>query len=188
MNLRFVLLALLSRGPNTGYALSRQLDSQLDHLWDAYVQQIYTELAKLEQDGAVSVEPVDLHNRPTKKIYSLTAAGHEALDKWLRRRPASIQHKDELRVKLYCLDRMPPELAVRHFEERLDEHQAKVRELRRRLADADLDDIGYQLSLEAALSHEEGQASWCEKAMAYLNGAQPAPSRKRPAPAAASRR
>ncbi len=138
MNLRFVLLALLSEGPNSGYALSRRLEGRLDHLWDAYVQQIDVELAKLEQDGAVRVAPIDLHNRPTKTIYSLTAAGHEALDEWLWGRPASIPPREELRVKLYCL-----ELAVRHFEERLDELQAQVRELRRRLADPDLADIGY---------------------------------------------
>ena len=137
MNLHFVLLALLSNGPNTGHALSRQLDSQSDHLWDAHIEQIHAELVNLEQDGALRVEPVDLH-KPTKKIYSLTAAGHEALDEWLRRRPVSIRHNEELKVKLYCL-----ELAARHCEERLDELQAQVREVRRSLADPDLADIGF---------------------------------------------
>ena len=137
MNLRFVLLTLLNKGPNTGYALWRQLDGQSDQLWDAHVEQIYVELVRLEQDGAVRVEPVDLHN-PTKKIYSLTTAGHEALDEWMRRQPAPVRHKEELRMKLYCL-----ELALRHFDERLDELHSQAQELRRKLVDPDLADIGY---------------------------------------------
>ena len=138
MNLHFVLLALLCKGPNTGHALSRQLDSQSDHPRDAYAHQIHTELAKLEQDGAVKVEPLALHHRPTRKTYYLTAAGHEALDEWLRRLPVSIRHKEELRVRLYCL-----ELAAGHCEERLDDLHAQAQELRRRLADPDLADIGF---------------------------------------------
>ena len=137
MNLRFVLLTLLNKGPNTGYALWRQLDGQSDQLWDAHVEQIYVELVRLEQDDAVRVEPVDLHN-PTKKIYSLTAAGHEALDEWMRRRPVSIRHNEDLKMKLYCL-----ELAAQHCEERLDDLHAQAQELRRRLADPDLADIGF---------------------------------------------
>jgi DNA-binding PadR family transcriptional regulator len=174
MHLRFVLLALLSKGPNIGYRLERELSAELDHLWGASIQQVYAELAKLEKDGALSVEYVDLQKRPTKKIYSLTPVGYDALDEWLLRRPASIQHKDDLLVKLYCLDRIPPEIAVRHLEERRDAHEAKVRELRRKLEDADGAGLGYRLTVEAALSHEQGQASWCTNALSHIQQSQSA--------------
>ena len=83
MSLRFVLLALLSREPNTGYGLGCLLHGQLNHVWDAWLQQIYSELARLEAQGLVESESIELPNRPAKKVHSLTPAGSQALDEWL---------------------------------------------------------------------------------------------------------
>ena len=97
MSLRHVLLTVLSREPNSGYGIGKLLQKELSHIWDARLQQIYGELAKLQADGLMDVESVDLPNRPSKKIYSLTAAGMAELDRWLtdRARPT--------RTKTTCL-------------------------------------------------------------------------------------
>ena len=88
MSLRHVLLTVLSREPNSGYGIGKLLQKELSHIWDARLQQIYGELAKLQADGLMDVERVDLPNRPSKKIYSLTAAGMAELDRWLTDRAA----------------------------------------------------------------------------------------------------
>ena len=47
MSLRFVLLGLLTSEPNTGYGLGRLLRGEMNHLREASLQQIYTELSWL---------------------------------------------------------------------------------------------------------------------------------------------
>ena len=177
-DLLFVLLAVLSREPSTAYGLWRRLESDLSYLSSARRHQIYTGLAKLELGGMVSVDAGDTNPRRARRVFSLTEAGSHVLDEWLRQRTPSIPHEDELWVKLYCLERVPSELIVRHFEERLDKHEARARELARKLAKADWNDIGYRLTLDAALSYEEAQASWCRKIFFYLDRISAGPERK----------
>lgn len=147
------------------------LQKQLNHLWDARLQQIYGELAKLEAQGLAQAESIALPNRPAKKVYSLTPAGQEALDEWLAQRPAPRSRKDDLLVRLYCLERIPNDVIIRRLEERRDDHENEVRELSHRLAQTPRTDpaqVGYLLTLEAALSRAEGQASWCARALSCL--------------------
>jgi DNA-binding PadR family transcriptional regulator len=171
MSLRFVLLALLSKEPNSGYGVGRLLQKELSHLRDARLQQIYGELSKLQADGLVTAKSIDLPNRPAKKVYSLTPPGQEALDEWLAQRPAPIACKDDLLVKLYCLERIPTDVIIRRLEERREQAESEVRELRRRLAQTPRThpgQLGHVLVLEAALSRAEGQVSWCAKALSCV--------------------
>lgn len=180
MSLRSVLLALLSKEPNTGYGVGRLLRRELSHLWDARLQQIYGELARLRAEGLVEVESIDLPSRPAKKIYSLTPAGQEALDEWLTQRPAPRNCKDDLLVRLYCLERIPTDVMIRRLEERRDEYVSEVRELRDQLTHAPRTNpaqLGYLLTLEAGFSRAEGQLSWCTNALSWLRETDPASSR-----------
>lgn len=172
MSLQSVLLAILSKEPNTGYGIGRLLRYQLGHIWDARLQQIYGELAKLEARGLVQCESIALQNRPAKKIYSLTPAGEQALDEWLLVRPSLQSNKDELLVRLYCLDRMPKDAIVRRLEERLDNAQQEARRLGQELNTVQRTDptqLGLLLTLEAALSRAEALSTWCTRAIALLS-------------------
>ncbi|MEX0785814.1 MAG: PadR family transcriptional regulator [Dehalococcoidia bacterium] len=174
MSLRYVLLALLSKKPNSGYGLGRLLQRQLGHLWEARLQQIYGEMAKLQSAGLVEAEEIELPNRPAKKIYSLTPEGQEALDDWLAGRCSPHSHKDEMLVRLYCLERMPPDVLARRLEEQRDEYEAEVVDLRNRLSQVprtDAAQAGLLLTLEAALAVAEAQGRWFEKAISWLDSA-----------------
>ncbi len=183
MSLRFVLLSLLSKEPDTGYGLGRTLHNQLSHLWDARLQQIYSELGKLETQGLVEAESIALQNRPAKKIYSLTPAGNNALDHWLAEPPAPAPSKNDFLVRLYCLDRIPHDVITRRLEEQRDTYENKARELRDRLEKtrrADPNELGHLLTLDAALTHAEMQASWCARALSRIQeAAQTPPSQYR---------
>ncbi len=171
MGLRFVLLALLSKESNTGYGLGRMLRNQLNHLWEARLQQIYSELSSLESHGLIEKEVFELPNRPSKKLYSLTEAGQQELNDWLLQPPTPVPSKDDLLVRLYCLDRIPRNVAVRRLEEVRDQSDARVKELRGKLEKAQAaktPELGHVLGLEAALARAEAQASWCAEALASV--------------------
>jgi DNA-binding PadR family transcriptional regulator len=174
MSLRGVLLALLSEEPNTGYGLGRLLRSELSHLWEARLQQIYVELTKLEADGLVDVEAVNLPNRPPKKVYSLTVAGERALDEWLAEPPPRVPARDERLMRLYCLERMPPELMAQRLEEWEEEWRAQaetLEALRLQIARVEPVQLGRLLTLEAALARAECNVAICERAIATLTRA-----------------
>ncbi len=171
MSLRCTVLALLSERPNTGYGIGRLLEHQLSHLWGARLQQIYRELSKLEAENFVEAEHVALLNRPAKKIYTITPAGSKALDRWLNEPPVPLLSKSDMLLKVYCLERLPRDVIVRRLEERRVEYENAVRDLREKLTEARrVDQLGYQLTLEAALAEAKGQASWCAKAVARIRG------------------
>lgn len=171
MSLRYVVMALLSKEPNTGYRLGRLLDDQLGHLWDARLQQIYSELGKLERQGFVEAENILLPNRPTKKIYSLTPSGWEELDGWLAQPPAATPPRNSLLIRLYCLERIPRDVVMRRLQEQQDRHESTASQLRERLSEADHTnpkELGNVLALEASLAQTEAQATWCGKARTLL--------------------
>jgi len=172
MSLQHVLLVLLSKESNTGYGVGRLLRDELSHLWDARLQQIYSELAKLEARGLLAVETVELPNRPAKKIYSLTGDGQEALDAWLLTRPTPRVCKDDFLVRLVCLERLSPQLLARRLEERLDEmtrEEARLSTLAAKISRTDPAQLGSLLALEAALTRAQAEAAWCGRAAAVLH-------------------
>ncbi len=173
MSLRHVLLTVLSKEPNSGYGIGRLLQRELSHIWDARLQQIYGELAKLQADGLMDVESIDLPNRPAKKIYSLTEAGKAELDRWLTERAAPHTNNDDLLVRLYCMERIPTDALIRRLEEERDAYEAEARELRHRLAygsRTEPSQLGLLLTLEAARTRVDSQAAWCVKTLAWLRG------------------
>lgn len=174
MSLRFALLALLSKEPNSGYGLQRLLRGTLSHLWDARLQQIYAELGRAQEDGLVDVRLIDLPNRPAKKVYTLTTAGEDLLDGWLADRTDAFVPKDALLIKLYCLDRIPREPLLRQLGERLEHYAVEIERARARLdqvSRTDPSQLGELLTLEAALVRAEAHVTWCGRVIAVLREA-----------------
>src|SRR5437588_6246919 len=81
--LKFLLLGLLAGGPRHGYELKGNFDDLVGTAWPLNIAQIYTALAKLEEEGLVACEVVPQENVPNRKVYSLTKAGRRELDGWL---------------------------------------------------------------------------------------------------------
>ena len=171
MSLRYVLLALLSEKPNNGYGLGRLLSTDLSHIWDACLQQVYGEMVKLDTAGLVEAESIEIPNRPAKKVYSLTPLGQIALDAWLAEFSPPPSNKDDLLMKLYCLERLPKDAIIKRLEERRNGYHEEEAELRHELAkrtQAEPVQLGLVLTLEAAKARAEGQAAWCDSALASL--------------------
>ena len=177
MNLRYVLLALLSDEPNTGYGLGRALSDEVKHLWDTSLQQIYGELRSTQTAGLIEQQVVAISNRRAKKIYSITPRGLAELQQWLDGPAVAQRQKDSFLVKLYCLDRMAADVLVRHLEERRDESTGEAQELRKKMAmvsDGGRTRHGLLLTMDAALAVAEARAKWCEETLARVRDQSPA--------------
>jgi DNA-binding PadR family transcriptional regulator len=60
-----------------GYDLSKRFDGSVGFFWNATQQQIYRELAKLEDQGWISPQTISQQGRPDKKLYSVTDFGRK---------------------------------------------------------------------------------------------------------------
>jgi DNA-binding PadR family transcriptional regulator len=80
-----VVLALLAKEPSHGYDLRGRLAAALGPLGEGLnAGQVYVALARLEKAGLVVQEREDVPLRgPRRKVYGLTAAGHERVAAWL---------------------------------------------------------------------------------------------------------
>jgi DNA-binding PadR family transcriptional regulator len=81
---RSVLLALPAKESAHGYELKQALEHTFGSAYPSpNIGQIYVTLGRLEKDGLVRNEDVTQSNRPNKRVYELTPAGHEAVAEWL---------------------------------------------------------------------------------------------------------
>jgi PadR family transcriptional regulator AphA len=120
----YVLLGTLSFGPRTGYSIKTLLDKSTRFFWAISYGQIYPELKRLAEGGLVDRRDTTEGGR--KKIeYTITEAGREALQAWLKQPPQTFELRDEGLLKLFFSGAGSPEDAIRAL--------ATVRERRERL-------------------------------------------------------
>ncbi len=82
--LQHAILVALCEQAGSGYELARRFDRSIGHFWAATHQQIYRTLrGGMEGDGWLSVQIVEQHGRPDKKVYSVSADGHAELRRWI---------------------------------------------------------------------------------------------------------
>jgi len=104
MALKYVLLTLLNREPQSGYEIVKTFESAVGYFWSASHQQVYKELSGLTAKKLVRFVSVKQGDKPDKKIYSTTATGKRALQEWLETPVRETPAKDLLLVKLLNLD------------------------------------------------------------------------------------
>lgn len=94
--MRFVLLALLSRGPVHGYELKRSYDELFGPVWPPInIGQIYVTMGRLERDGLVEMTPQE-----GRKLYHLTTLGRKELRAWVSETVDPAVQKSDLLLRL----------------------------------------------------------------------------------------
>ncbi|MFH8369401.1 PadR family transcriptional regulator [Streptomyces sp. NPDC018031] len=82
MSLPHAILTALLEKPSSGLELTRRFDKSIGYFWPATHQQIYRELAKLEESGLIRALPTAQPARGQKKEYEVLPAGRRELAAW----------------------------------------------------------------------------------------------------------
>lgn len=123
-----VVLALLAKEPSHGYELRARLQEALGPFQDALnAGQVYVTLTRLEKAELVTAEFVGQVDRPDRKVYALTASGHQRVQAWLA--DVSWARPTDFHLKLIAA-------AAARLADPIEVIDAQRRELLRRLADA----------------------------------------------------
>ncbi|MFI0448549.1 PadR family transcriptional regulator [Actinomadura sp. 6N118] len=101
----WAVLGILSFGEElTGYEVRQWADHILRFFyWSPAMSQIYSELKRLEQVGYAASRTVTGDDTRTKRVYSITGAGRNALSHWVEDAPVEqpvLKHGAALRVCL----------------------------------------------------------------------------------------
>jgi DNA-binding PadR family transcriptional regulator len=179
MSLRDAVLAALLEGESSGYDLAKDFDASVANFWMATPQQLYRELDRLAEQGLIQARVVQQERRPNKRMFSLTAAGHDAIQQFTSHAPKPSVIRDELMVKVQAADAGNAS-AVREFiVERLQWATAKLQRyerLRTRMLDGRTEDeylnqterIGPYLTLMRGISFEEENIRWAQRALTMM--------------------
>jgi DNA-binding PadR family transcriptional regulator len=168
--LEHALLVALSEQPAAGLDLARRFERSIGFFWHATHQQIYRVLARMEADGWLEVEAVEQPDRPTKKVYAVSARGGQVLAAWLAT-PTPIEPlRSELAVKLRGASRGDRTAVLAVIEANLAEHRARLAHYER-LAARDHPDPGSlsgqeldtYLVLRGGIRLEEFWIAWLEE-------------------------
>lgn len=175
MALSHALLATLIDHPCSGYDLRKQFAGSVGFFWQASFQQIYRELAKLEDQGFLDAETVKQEGRPDKKVYQLTESGKAHLQAWITEPCGMAPLKDDLLVKIFAGHQVDPETTLAELEHHQQQHRERLqvyRELEQQYfsqpeALAIADRFRYT-TLRSGIRYEMEWLAWCEEAMQYL--------------------
>ncbi len=103
MSVRYAILGLLAQKPRHGYELRAAFEAVVggDANWEVKPAQIYTTLERLEEARLVE-RSSDLGegDEPSRRVYAVTKAGHEALLEWFNQGVTPDHQRDEFFVKL----------------------------------------------------------------------------------------
>lgn len=171
MSLEGALLGLISsKGPITGYDLSKTFRASMAHYWHARHGQIYPTLDKLKRRGFVSCRKLIQRDRPNKKLYSLTEKGRNELVRWLRapKRPLQMKNEGLLKARFYA--HLPMDEALTLLAEERQESEALLaayrtieREEHGTAARYDsADDMYAHLTLQRGILFLEESIRWCD--------------------------
>ncbi len=169
MSLDFAILGFLSEGEHSGYDLkTRCFDREARHFWTADQAQVYRTLDRLERQRLVASRFEPQRGKPGRKLFSITTPGREELGEWLASEHHSPPYRDPFLIQLYFAEDLPTQTLVSVLESQRVEHQTRLEDLRRQLADRTAPapvsrrDKLARLTLEAALAKTRSTIDWLD--------------------------
>ncbi len=175
MALAHAILALLLDCPFTGYDLTKTFSGSIGSFWKATHQQIYRELAKLEEQAWVTVETIPQVGRPDRKLYSITELGQQEFVAWANQPCEVSTVKEEILVKVFAGAIVGIEPICHEIHRHRQIHAATLANYRQieQQFFADRDRLSSEqtfpyLTLRRGIRYEIDWIEWCDEALEYL--------------------
>ena len=149
MSLPHALLTALVEHPCSGSELAERFDRSIGYFWHATHQQIYRELARLEEAGWIEALPAET-GRGRKRQFRLLPAGRKELRRWTAQQEDPVPLRDALMVRLRADAAIGPTGLEKEIARRMALHEHK-RALYQHIEQRDF--VGRDLSRERRLQH-----------------------------------
>lgn len=123
----YIVLGLLAGcGSGTSYDLKQWADTSVGYFWTFPRSQLYAEPQRLTELGLLAATQEDGGRR--RRRYTVTAAGHEALQTWLDTPAGQPELRDEGLLKLFFSPQAAPGAVARIAAGQLAVHRQRLQE------------------------------------------------------------
>jgi PadR family transcriptional regulator, regulatory protein AphA len=171
---KYMIMGLLSGSPMTGYDIKRWADEFLKYLvMDMSYGQIYPVLNRLEKDGLATVTRGTTGKRPDSKTYQLTEKGLAEVTAWVRS-PDTKEY--DLLLKMCYGSLIHEEEMIRKLDAYRKKREEELAMMSQYLGEAG-DEATFgpnapylKLITMLGLSYFKEEVSWCDQAIAMLEG------------------
>src|SRR5262245_13227650 len=168
MSLRYALLGALADKPRTGYALLKHFEQSLAYAWPASHSQIYPELARMLADGLIEQTGSGARN---SKTYAVTAAGTDAVRRWLQTEPDRRVRSDAA-LRPFFLWLLEPKEAIEQLERERSYAQSVLDEYLR-IQDEPTGNNkkarAFRIALEGGIQGARARVAWLDDAIAEIS-------------------
>ncbi|MBG1265995.1 PadR family transcriptional regulator [Nostoc sp. WHI] len=180
MSLAYVILGLLQQQEMTGYDLkTRCFDQYIAHLWPADQAQIYRTLEKLVEQGWITCKIEIQHNRPNRKVYSVTEPGKAEFVGWLGTHQPLPIVREPLLVQLNFAKQLPNETIIHILEQQVAARSEKLTECKTinlpslGNESANREQLMQRLVLELVIRREQAYIDWLKIAINVISHQEP---------------
>jgi PadR family transcriptional regulator AphA len=172
-SLEYALLGLIAATPRiSGYDIVRIFNLSMRHFWHAHQGQIYPTLARMEREGWIASREVIQRGRPNKRIFSITADGRAALERWLKSPFEDLKLKHPPLLRTLHLGHLGSDGAIEKLAEQRTACLAYLKELRE-IENNVFGGENYRnehvmfsyFTLRYGIAWMEASVRWCEWAM-----------------------
>jgi len=179
MSLPHALMVSLIEKSCSGYDLAQRFGKSIGFFWPASHQQIYRELAKMEEKGWVKSEAEE-GSKTRKRIYQVLDAGREELKRWVAESSEPAHIRDEFIVRLRADAAIGPLGLEAELLRRAQIYEQKVKVFhaieQRDFIDKVKQDPSkntrslkiQHMILKAGIAHEKSWLQWCKDMVELL--------------------
>ena len=165
--MKHAILGLLDLAPMTGYDVKKNFDATIAHFWAGDQSQIYRTLASLVDKGLAEVSTLEQVGKPNRNVHSITEAGRDELDRWLRSPLAADVTREPFLARLFFAGRIGEEAVGALLNERRQLAQAQLTALeamrRDDLAASDLRVRMQLATLDNGIAHTRTELEWLDE-------------------------
>lgn len=167
----YAILGLLTFGEQSGYDLTKMVNSSVGFFWTPAKSQIYGELRRLVSLGYATEREVAQSTRPDKRLYAITPEGEDALREWLDESEAEPDtFKSAFLVKLFFgqhMDRDALVAQVEGYRRHAQEELAEFRRIEKDIAGHPATFYPY-LTLKCGLANARATIRWADAVLKEL--------------------
>jgi DNA-binding PadR family transcriptional regulator len=165
MSVRYTLLGLLSQQPRYGYELRAAFMALAggQDAWDVKPSQIYTTLGRMVESGWIEKSAADGDNPEDRVIFSLTQAGRDELQNWLKQGSLDDPQQDTFFLKLMLSFELPdidPMALIQTQRSALYQELHRITTLRTHLDPQR--ELAQILLMDKAIMHLEADLRWLD--------------------------
>jgi DNA-binding PadR family transcriptional regulator len=167
ISIRQFILGLLARQPMSGYDIKRFFKS-LSWLIDSpSFGSLYPALHTLLDDGLVTVKVIPQQDKPPRKIYSITGAGEEILQEWMRQPVESDVSLKAFLMRLILASNLSQDDLVAHLERRRVQVSSHLQQTTEAMGNKA--DLGERLALDYGVAVANAELAWLDSALSRLS-------------------